>query len=78
VTGKKVATLFGKWDDSMYYMNGDGAGKPKEISNASLLWKRCKPPPNVTRYNMTPFAITVNELTPGLQVERHFFDKHMI
>ncbi|XP_052209858.1 oxysterol-binding protein-related protein 2A isoform X2 [Diospyros lotus] len=67
VTGKKVATLFGKWDDGMYYVNGDGAGKPKEISNASLLWKRCKPPPNVTRYNMTPFAITLNELTPGLQ-----------
>ncbi|XAR70441.1 hypothetical protein NMG60_11027290 [Bertholletia excelsa] len=64
VTGKKVATLFGKWDDSMYYMNGDGSSKPKDFSNA--LWKRCKSP-NVTRYNMTSFAITLNELTPGLQ-----------
>lgn len=72
VTGEKVATVFGKWDDSMYYVNGDGTGKPKEsslASEATLLWKRSKPPPNITRYNLTSFAITLNELTPGLQVE---------
>ncbi|XP_065622242.1 oxysterol-binding protein-related protein 2A isoform X1 [Quercus suber] len=70
VMGKKVATLFGKWDDSMYYVNNDGSGKPKDCtssSDASLLWKRSKPPPNLTRYNLTSFAITLNELTPGLQ-----------
>ncbi|KAK8516349.1 hypothetical protein V6N12_068956 [Hibiscus sabdariffa] len=69
LSGKKVATLVGKWDDSMYYMNGDGSGKPKDCnpSNASLLWKRNKPPPNLTRYNLTSFAITLNELTPGLR-----------
>ncbi|KAK9277330.1 hypothetical protein L1049_006871 [Liquidambar formosana] len=70
--GKKVATLFGKWDDSMYYINGDGNSKPKDCNpslDASLLWKRSKPPPNLTRYNLTDFAITLNELTPGLQVE---------
>nr|XP_034888368.1 oxysterol-binding protein-related protein 2A-like [Populus alba] len=33
----------------------------------SLLWKRNKPPLNLTRYNLTTFAITLNELTPGLQ-----------
>ncbi|OVA06728.1 Oxysterol-binding protein [Macleaya cordata] len=68
--GNKVATLFGKWDDSMYYLNGDDAAKPKGSSplpNAKLLWKSNKPPPNHTRYNLTSFAITVNELTPGLQ-----------
>ncbi|XVF51699.1 hypothetical protein PTKIN_Ptkin04bG0205500 [Pterospermum kingtungense] len=67
--GKKVATLTGKWDDSMYYIIGDGSGKPKDCSpsNASLLWKRDKPPTNLTRYNLTSFAITLNELTPGLQ-----------
>ena len=72
VMGKKVATLFGKWDDSMYYVNNDGSGKPKDCtssSDASLLWKRSKPPPNLTRYNLTSFAITLNELTPGLQVD---------
>lgn len=72
VLGKKVATLFGKWDDSMYYIIGDGAGKLKNdnvSSNASLLWKSNKAPPNLTRYNLTSFAITLNELTPGLQVE---------
>ncbi|XP_024171246.1 oxysterol-binding protein-related protein 2A isoform X2 [Rosa chinensis] len=65
VVGKKVATLFGKWDDSMYYVNGDVGGKPNP-SDASLLWKGSKPP-NITRYNLTSFAITLNELTPGLQ-----------
>ncbi|XP_017612058.1 oxysterol-binding protein-related protein 2A-like isoform X1 [Gossypium arboreum] len=70
LSGKKVATLIGKWDDSMYYINGDGSGKPKDCSpssSATLLWKRNKPPPNLTRYNLTSFAITLNELTPGLQ-----------
>ncbi|KAI4315279.1 hypothetical protein L6164_028108 [Bauhinia variegata] len=70
VTGKKIATLFGKWDESMYYINGDyGSMKPKGFpsSDASLLWKRTMPPTNLTRYNMTSFAITLNELTPGLK-----------
>ncbi|KAE8717516.1 Oxysterol-binding protein-related protein 2A [Hibiscus syriacus] len=78
LSSRKVATLFGKWDDSMYYINGDGNGngngsgngKPKDCSppsSATLLWKRNKPPPNLTRYNLTSFAITLNELTPGLQ-----------
>ncbi|XP_047325369.1 oxysterol-binding protein-related protein 2A-like isoform X2 [Impatiens glandulifera] len=65
--GKKVATLFGKWDDSMYYVNGDRNVKGKEFSDANLLWKRVHPPPNLTRYNLTSFAITLNEITPGLQ-----------
>lgn len=72
VTGKKVATLFGKWDDSMYYVNGDKGNNPKDCSSsfeASLLWKRTKPPVNLTRYNLTSFAITLNELTSGLQVD---------
>ncbi|XWS38537.1 hypothetical protein CRYUN_Cryun19dG0139800 [Craigia yunnanensis] len=70
LSSKKVATLIGKWDDSMYYINSDGSGKPKDCSpssNATLLWKRNKPPPNLTRYNLTSFAITLNELTQGLQ-----------
>ncbi|GMI71733.1 OSBP(oxysterol binding protein)-related protein 2A [Hibiscus trionum] len=70
LSSRKVATLFGKWDDSMYYINSDGSGKPKDCSpssSATLLWKRNKPPPNLTRYNLTSFAITLNELTPGLQ-----------
>ncbi|XP_010264228.1 PREDICTED: oxysterol-binding protein-related protein 2A-like isoform X2 [Nelumbo nucifera] len=70
VMGNKVATLFGKWDDCIYYIEGDGSAKLKDCnlsSEASLLWKSSKPPPNLTRYNMTSFAITLNELTPGLQ-----------
>lgn len=69
--GKILSTLLGKWDDSMYYINGDYSGKGKgyeSMSDAHLLWKRSKPPKFPTRYNFTRFAITLNELTPGLKV----------
>ncbi|RDX93274.1 Oxysterol-binding protein-related protein 1C, partial [Mucuna pruriens] len=68
--GKTLSTLLGKWDDSMYYINGDYGGKGKgyeSMSDAHLLWKRSKPPKFPTRYNFTRFAITLNELTPGLK-----------
>ena len=64
ITGKKAATIFGKWNHSLHYVSGDAFNK----ASASLLWKSTKPPPNVTRYNLTSFAITLNELTPGLEV----------
>lgn len=70
LTGERAATLFGKWDDSMYYVLGDRTGKLKDCNgspDASLLWKRNRPPPCLTRYNLTSFAITLNELTSGLQ-----------
>lgn len=66
-----MATLFGKWDESMHYVNGDCSGKGKgfeSLSDAHLLWKRSKPPNFPTRYNLTRFAITMNELMPGLKV----------
>ncbi|KAK9270071.1 hypothetical protein L1049_025644 [Liquidambar formosana] len=68
--GKTVATLLGKWDESMHYVNGDCSGKGKGLESyteARLLWKRNKPSKCPTRYNLTRFAITLNELTPGLQ-----------
>ncbi|ERM95326.1 hypothetical protein AMTRI_Chr04g183010 [Amborella trichopoda] len=68
--GKTVATLFGKWDESMHYAMGDCAGKGKgsePLPETRLLWKRSKPPKFPTRYNLTSFAITMNELTPGLK-----------
>ncbi|XP_027367707.1 oxysterol-binding protein-related protein 1C-like isoform X2 [Abrus precatorius] len=68
--GKTVSTLFGKWDESMHYVNGDCTGKGKgheSLSEAHLLWKRSKPPKFPTRYNFTRFAITLNELSPGLK-----------
>ncbi|KMT20008.1 hypothetical protein BVRB_1g000290 [Beta vulgaris subsp. vulgaris] len=68
--GKTMATLFGKWDESMHYVNGDCLGKGKgseAFSEAHLLWRRSKPPRYPTRYNLTRFAITLNELTPGLK-----------
>lgn len=65
-----VATLFGKWDESVFYVNGDcsGKGKGSDLSEAHLLWKRSKPSQYLTRYNLTRFAIALNELTPGLKV----------
>ncbi|CAN6309674.1 unnamed protein product [Urochloa humidicola] len=69
-SGRTVATLFGKWDESMHYVLGDCFGKGKgseQFSEAHLLWKRSKPPKFPTRYNLTRFAITLNELTPGLK-----------
>lgn len=68
--GKTVGTLFGKWDESMHFVNGDCSGKGKgfeSVSEAHLLWRRSKPPKFPTRYNLTRFAITLNELTPGLK-----------
>lgn len=67
--GKTVATLFGKWDESMHYVIGEylGKGKGSDLSQARLLWRRSKPPKFPTRYNLTRFAITLNELTPGLK-----------
>ncbi|KAJ9549908.1 hypothetical protein OSB04_022451 [Centaurea solstitialis] len=66
-SGKKHATVFGKWDESIYYINGITNVKPKDMGDANLLWQRTLPPMNLTRYNLTYFAITLNELTPGLQ-----------
>ncbi|KAG8365993.1 hypothetical protein BUALT_Bualt17G0029800 [Buddleja alternifolia] len=68
-TGEKVAFLLGKWDEAMYYVMGDLTTKPKgydPMTEAILLWERDKSITK-TRYNLTPFAISLNELTPGLQ-----------
>ncbi|KAF6168586.1 hypothetical protein GIB67_005198 [Kingdonia uniflora] len=42
-SGKTMATLFGKWDESMHYVSGDWSGKGKSLdslSDARLLWQR--------------------------------------
>ncbi|GFY88196.1 OSBP(oxysterol binding protein)-related protein 1D [Actinidia rufa] len=67
-TGENVAMLVGKWDEAMYYVLGDPTTKPKgydPMTEAVLLWERDKSVTK-TRYNLTPFAISLNELTPGL------------
>ncbi|CAI0425849.1 unnamed protein product [Linum tenue] len=67
-TGQKVAMLVGKWDEAMYYVLGDPTTKPKgydPMTEAVLLWERDKSVTR-TRYNLTPFAVTLNEITPGL------------
>ncbi|KAF7071275.1 hypothetical protein CFC21_076644 [Triticum aestivum] len=67
-TGEKVAMLIGKWDEAMYYVLGDPSAKPKwydPMSEAVLLWERDKSL-NQTRYNLSPFAISLNELPPHM------------
>ncbi|KAK6930917.1 Oxysterol-binding protein [Dillenia turbinata] len=67
-TGEKLAMLVGKWDEAMYYVLGDSTTKPKgydPMTEAVLLWERGKSIIK-TRYNLSPFAISLNELTPGL------------
>ncbi|XP_010682358.2 oxysterol-binding protein-related protein 1D [Beta vulgaris subsp. vulgaris] len=68
-TGEKVAMLVGKWDEAIYYVLGDPTTKPKgydPMTEAVLLWERDKSATK-TRYNLTPFAISLNELIPGLR-----------
>ncbi|KAF7840184.1 oxysterol-binding protein-related protein 1B-like [Senna tora] len=68
--GRPVATLCGKWDESLQYVIGDNSrkGKGSNMSSKSqLIWKRSEPPEHPTRYNLTQFAITLNEITPGLK-----------
>ncbi|XP_073139172.1 oxysterol-binding protein-related protein 1D [Henckelia pumila] len=68
-TGEKVAVLLGKWDEAMYYVMGDPSTKPKgydPMTETVLLWERDKSITK-TRYNLTPFAISLNELTHGLR-----------
>jgi hypothetical protein len=74
--GKTVATLIGKWDEGMRFVIGDGSRKEKgsnSLLEPQFLWKRSKPSKYPTRYNLTRFAITMNELTHGLKVAAFFF-----
>lgn len=69
-SGNKLATLIGKWDESMYFVRGDVAVKSSSygpMSEAVILWRKNDPPECPTRYNLTSFAITLNELTPELK-----------
>jgi len=55
----------------MYFVMGDVAVKSRRydpMSEAVILWRKNDPPECPTRYNLTSFAITLNELTPGLKV----------
>ncbi|XP_057421126.1 oxysterol-binding protein-related protein 1C-like isoform X2 [Lotus japonicus] len=66
--GKTVATIFGKWDESLHYVIGGHSGKGSNVSaKPQLLWKRSPVPEYQTRYNLTQFATTLNEITPGLK-----------
>ncbi|KAJ1296326.1 hypothetical protein BS78_01G291700 [Paspalum vaginatum] len=70
--GSKVATLMGKWDESMHFIIGDDASKVNSHGSHqsvgdTLLWQKNEPPANPTRYNLSAFAITLNELTPELK-----------
>ncbi|XP_078155740.1 oxysterol-binding protein-related protein 2B-like isoform X1 [Carex rostrata] len=71
ISGAKAATLTGRWDDSIYCTVNDDASISNSCAsaqqNTALLWKKSEPPENPTRYNLTSFAITLNEITPDLK-----------
>lgn len=58
--GQKLAkpTISGKWDGSLTAELDSG--------EQLQLWERNPPPPDPTRYNLTGWAIKLNEITPGL------------
>jgi hypothetical protein len=72
----------GKWDESMYCIVSDDASKlnshiSRQSVGATLLWEKNEPPADPTRYNLSSFAITLNELTPGLKVDiQHAYIAH--
>ncbi|KAF8697880.1 hypothetical protein HU200_035374 [Digitaria exilis] len=73
--GTKVATLAGKWDESVHCIIGYDASKvkchgPHQSAGATLLWEKNEPSANPTRYNLSSFAITLNELTPELKARK--------
>ena len=51
--------LHGHWDDALLADLPDGS--------QACLWRKAAPPPEPTRYNLTAFAIELNEMTPGLE-----------
>ncbi|KAL6645317.1 hypothetical protein ACP70R_016925 [Stipagrostis hirtigluma subsp. patula] len=70
--GAKIATLMGKWDESMYCTIANDASRVNcsasgPNADATLLWEKNGPSANPTRYNLSSFAITLNELTPELK-----------
>ncbi|KAL1364624.1 hypothetical protein HN51_012774 [Arachis hypogaea] len=70
--GKKVATVYGKWNESLQYEILENSSKGEvegsnESSKSHLIWKKSEPSEYQTRYNLTKFAITLNEITPELK-----------
>ncbi|KAL1347045.1 hypothetical protein HN51_020568 [Arachis hypogaea] len=71
--GETMANIFGKWDESLVYVIGGNSnnkkkgGKGSNSSKPILIWKTNPPPEHQTKYNLTQFAITLNEITPRLQ-----------
>lgn len=64
----------GKWDENVHCIikNDDSnvnSHGSHQSSGATLLWEKNEPPVNPTRYNLSAFAITLNELTPELKVD---------
>lgn len=57
--------MFGKWDESLNYSN---VSMDLGQDVAYLLWKQSKQANIQTKYNFTRFAITLNELSPDLEV----------
>ncbi|KAL8171264.1 LOW QUALITY PROTEIN: hypothetical protein V2J09_023068 [Rumex salicifolius] len=66
--GNTMAKLFGKWDDILHYVDGEHLKKGTGTnSRPHLLWRANKLPKYRSRYNLTRFAFTLNEITPDIK-----------
>jgi oxysterol-binding protein 1 len=67
--GKKYESpvIHGHWDHSLEATWDGGDNNNGNNRRVMMLWKKNAPPPDPTRYNLTQFAIQLNELMPGLE-----------
>ncbi|GJP37668.1 hypothetical protein CLOM_g22104 [Closterium sp. NIES-68] len=70
--GEKLATLVGRWDESLHFVLGDLSHKSLKdeqhlMAHAHLLWRKSPPSPFPCKYTFTPYCITLNEITPDLE-----------
>ena len=78
-SGRQLATLAGKWDQSLHYVEGDlglrqlSAKEERSVHllhDAKLLWQGNQPSPFARNYKFTPFCVQLNEITEDIKVRR--------
>lgn len=72
-SGRKLATLIGKWSEHLHLVMGDPSNvnlgdEKRVLAEAQLLWKANARSEHCGKYKFTPFCVTLNELTPQLRV----------
>ena len=75
-SGRVLATLSGRWNHSLFYVDGDVTSRnyppmeetaPHRMACAKLLWQGVPPSQFARNYKFTPFCIQLNEITPDIE-----------